>query len=186
MAPRLWQLVGATAVLAAGLHALSDALEWWRGFSELQLTINYLGFLLMPAVFIGLFSVQRPRIGWLGLLGAFLYGAAFVYFAFTTLYAIQEDIPRYDQLLARLGGTYTLHGALMVLGGVLFAVASLRADVLPPWSIALFLGGLVVNLLMALLPAPAILQTVGSTLRNLGIIGMGVTIWRGRASPPVP
>ena len=62
------------------------------GFSPLQLSLNYLGFLPMPVLLVGLYAVQRPGITRVGLLGALLYGGTFVYFAHTTLYALQERI----------------------------------------------------------------------------------------------
>jgi hypothetical protein len=40
----------------------------------------------------------------------------------------------------------------------------------------LFAAGLVVNVLLALLPAPEILQTLGTTLRNLGLMWIGYAI----------
>lgn len=168
--PGLRLLIGATAVVAPGLHLASDVLEWRGGFSPVQLALTYLGFVPMPALFVGLYAMQRPRIHWTGLAGALCYGLAFVYFAFTALYALQEQIPDYAQLLACLGVLYTFHGALMVVGGAMFGVASLRTGVWPRWTLALFLAGIVLNVLFALNPVPDIPQTLGSTLRNLGIM----------------
>src|SRR5664279_5492260 len=114
----------------------------------------------MPTLLLGIYSVQVPKPGAAGLIGALLYGAAFAYFIYTTLYALVERVPTYDALWARLGVTYTFFGGLMVCGGLLFAWSALRAGRLPRFSVLLFLAGIVVNLVLAILPAPDILQTI--------------------------
>jgi hypothetical protein len=177
MEPSLRRLVGVAAVIAPALYLLSDVLEWaGGGFSSAQLWVNYVGFLPMPFVMIGLYAVQRPRAGWGTLLGAVLYGAAFVYFAHTTLYALTERTADYAALLQKLGPIYTVHGGLMVIGGLLFGIASLRLDVLPRAALLAFLLGVTLNLLFSLLPVPALWQTIGSTVRNVGLIAMGVSL----------
>jgi hypothetical protein len=177
----LVRLIGAVAVLAPGLHVASDVLEWLaHGFTPLQLWLSYLAFVAMPAVFLGLYAAQRPQIELFGLVGAIVYGAAFIYFAHTALYALAERIATYAALWARLGALYTLHGGLMILGGLLFGGASLRARRLPRWTVLAFLSGIALNLILGLLPTPDILQTAGSTLRNAGIMGMGYTLLAGR------
>jgi hypothetical protein len=112
-----------------------------------------------------------------------LYGVAFIYFTHTTLSAFEESIPDYETLWQRLGGIYTFHGGLMVVGGVLFGLASLRANVLWRGAVMLFLIGNILNLVLGLLPLPEILQIAGSTVRNLGLMGMGIGLMRERNYP---
>jgi hypothetical protein len=158
---------------------VSDVLELLNGgFSRFQLLVNYMGFLPMPFLMLGLYALQRPRIGWLGLWGSVLYAIAFIYFAHTTLYALEESIPDYKMLWNRLGGTYTFHGGLMVTGGLLFGLAALRAKVLWHSAVILFSIGIALNLILGLLPLPDIVQTAGSAVRNLGLMGMGVGLMR--------
>lgn len=168
--------VGIVAMAAPALHTLSDALEWHSGFSPLQLWINYAAFTPMPWLLLGLYAVHEPRLSGAGLIGALLYGAAFAYFGHTTLYALAERIPTYEALWQRLGFMYTIYGALMVCGGLLFTVSAWRAAQLPRAAVALFGAGLIVNLVLAALPTPDILQTVGTLLRNLGLIAMGFAV----------
>jgi hypothetical protein len=180
----LQQLIGAAAVLGPGLHLLSDVLEWVAGgFTPAQVWVNYLGFVLIPFLMVELYAVQRPLARWGVLVGALLYGAAFVYFSFTTLYALSEHIPDYATLWHRLGALYTVHGGLMVIGGGLFAMGSLRAAVLPRAAVLGFLAGVLLNLLFSLLPVSAEWQTLGSTIRNLGLMMVGVALLRGQARP---
>ena len=178
-------LIAITAIIAPTLHLLSDVLEWTGGgFSSIQLIINYLGFLPMPFLMVGLYAVQRPRIGWLGLIGSILYGIAFIYFAHTTLYALEESIPNYETLWRKLGGIYTFHGGLMIAGGVMFGLDSLRTKVLLRSAVLLFVVGIILNFGLALLPLPDILQTFGSSVRNLGLIAMGIGIMKNVPSTP--
>lgn len=170
----LERTVGIAALAAPALHSITDLMEWQHGgFSAVQLGLNYLAFLPMPWLLLGLYVVLRPRGHALALAGALLYGAAFTYFAHTTLFALATRAASYEALWDALGPLYTLHGALMVGGGLLFAGAGLRSGWRPRWALWLFAVGLTVNLLLALLPAPDLLQTVGSGLRNLGLMGLG-------------
>lgn len=62
----------------------------------------------------------------------------------------------------------------MVAGGVVFGLAALRANVLWRGAVSLFLIGIALNLAIALLPLPEIWQIAGSTLRNIGLMGIGI------------
>jgi hypothetical protein len=173
------RLTGWGAIVAPALHSATDVIEWAQGgFSAPQLWLNYAAFIPLPAILLGLYAAQRPRIGRLGLAGALAYGYAFIYFAHTTLVAIATGAPDYETLWSGLGGTYTLHGVIMIAGGLTFGWASLRAAALPRWTAALFLAGLVLNAVLGLRPVPDLLQTLGSALRNAGLIGMGWAIAR--------
>ncbi len=123
-------IIAITVIISSTLHLLSDVMEWTSGgFSQTQLLINYVGFLPIPFLMIGLYAYQRPRIGWGGLIGSVLYGIAFVYFAHTTMIAFEESISNYEMLLEKLGNVYTFHGGLMVTGGMMFGIASLHSKV---------------------------------------------------------
>jgi len=170
-------VVGVAAMVAPALHSLTDIMEWHSGgFSTSQLWLNYAAFLPMPWLLLGIYAIHDPRPAWFGLLGALLYGAAFTYFSYTTLLALDQGISNYETLWDQLGGIYTFHGALMVFGGILFSWAALRARWLPRTSILLFLSGIIANLLLSMFPLPDILQTVGSAIRNLGLMAMGYAI----------
>ena len=174
-------VVGLSALVAPALHTATDVMEWYsRGFTDAQLWLNLLAFLPMPLLLLGIYSVQEPKPGAAGLLGALLYGAAFGYFTYTTLYALVERVPTYDELWARLGHVYTFFGGLMVCGGSLFGWSAFRIGWLPRFSVLLFLSGIIVNLILAILPAPDILQTIGSAMRNFGLMAMGYAILFGK------
>jgi hypothetical protein len=181
LTPLHW-VVGIAAIVAPALHSVSDLMEWMQGgLSPTQLWVTYAAFLPMPWLLLGIFAIHDPKPKAMGLAGALLYGAAFSYFTHSALYALAEDMATYEVVWARLGSAYTFHGALMVLGGGLFAFAALRARWLPRFALLLFSAGLTANLVLALLPTPDIFQIVGSALRNLGLIAMGCAILIKRA-----
>jgi hypothetical protein len=173
----LRSVVGAAAIVAPILHCVTDAMEWYQqGFSQAQLWLNYVAFLPMPWLLLGIYAVCETDLGVPALLGALLYGVAFTYFAHTTLYALDSHAQTYEVLWQQLGSMYTVHGAFMVVGGLLFAGAALRAGGLSRPAVWLFATGLLVNLVLALVPAPDALQTVGTAIRNAGLVGMGYAI----------
>ncbi|MBE9173300.1 hypothetical protein IQ216_09475 [Cyanobium sp. LEGE 06143] len=158
-------------------------MEWYQGgFSTLQLWLNYFAFLPMPWLLLGIYAVRPEELAPAALVGSLLYGVAFTYFAHTTLFALQSQVPNYEALWQQLGFTYTIHGAAMVVGGLLFASAALRSRALPRLAVWLFATGLLVNLGLAVVPAPEILQSLGTAIRNAGIVGMGCALLASRTS----
>ena len=158
-------------------------MEWRQGgFSNTQLWLNYVAFLPMPWVLLGVYAIYAEALGAVALVGAILYGVAFTYFAHTTLYAIALRVPNYEALWAQLGPQYTVHGALMVVGGLLFAGSAFASRRLPPLAAGLFALGLLVNLVLAMVPGPDLLQTIGTAIRNAGLVGIGYAVFPGKRS----
>lgn len=178
MRPSLKAAVGISAIIAPALHLISDVMELMSdGFSKPQLLVNYVAFLMMPFVFIGLYAVQKPAAHWLALVGSLLYGASFVYFAHTTLRALEDSVTNYPALLATLGSVYYVHGGgLMIAGGLIFFAASLSAKRLSSTGLVLFACGLAINLVVAFVPVTEMLQISGSVFRNVGLIIIGVKL----------
>jgi len=174
-------VVGGAAIAAPILHSLTDVMEWYqKGFSNTQLWLNYAAFLPMPWLLLGIYAIRGQSLSIGALIGAVAYGVAFTYFAHTTLYALALGVPDYETLWSQLGPQYTFHGALMVIGGLLFAASAFTTKGLPTFAVALFASGLLVNLVLALVPGPDMLQTVGTAIRNAGLVLMGRAILRGR------
>ncbi len=180
-------IIGLVTVISPILHILSDLLEVFGGaFSAEQLWINYIAFVPIPFLMIGLYAIQRPYASWMSLTGAIFYGASFIFFAGTTLYALVSKTEDYSTLVEELGSIYTFHGGLMVVGGLLFGAAVIRARVLPRWTGWLLILGVSLNLLLRLLALPDLTQIIGSTIRNIAFIGMGITILGKRKSAQYP
>ena len=177
MLPKLPLIIGWIAIISPLLHILSDLLEvFGGGYAASQLWINYLAFLPIPWLMIGLYAFQRPRSSWMSLTGAGFYGTSFIFFAGTTLYALVSKTANYSTLLDELGSIYTFHGGLMVAGGILFGVAVIKARVLPRWTGWLLIIGVSLNLLFRLLAFPDLSQIIGSIVRNIAFVGMGLAI----------
>ena len=73
---------------------------------------------------------------------------------------------------------YTVNGAVMIAGGAAFGIGTYRAGQFASWTSLVFTAGIGLNFLLALLNAPEQLQTVGSLVRNMGLIGMGLELLR--------
>ena len=181
MLPKLRLIIGWTAIISPLLHILSDLLEvFGGGFSASQLWINYVAFLPIPFLVIGLYAVQLPRSGWMSLTGAIAYGTSFIFFSGTTLYALVAKTADYPTLIEELGSIYTFFGGLMVVGGILFGIAVIEAKVLPRWTGWLLIFGVSLNLLFSLLAFPDLSHIFASMVRNIAFIGMGIAIIRTR------
>ncbi len=178
MTKRLIISIAVLTIVAPTLHLASDIAELLSsGYSNVQLITNYAAFLSMPFVMIGLAAIQWPRIGMIGLALAVIYAMVFIYFAHTTLFALQESIPDYATLWSRLGPAYTIHGGLMIVSGLGFAVASIRTGILSTVGLCLFGAGLILNFAFAVLPIPELFQILGSTVRNLGLIVVSIRVF---------
>jgi len=175
----LYLLIGFSTIVIHLLHILTDVLEMVNGFSFYQLVLTYIAFLFMPFVILGLYAVHWPKGGWLGLIGATLYVISFIYFSSTAIYAIdsiKNGTSNYEMIYERLGNIYFLHGALMVVGGILFGISVIRAKILPSVTGIIFVAGLITNAFVSLLPVSPMFQIMGSIIRNIGLIGMGVAV----------
>lgn len=181
-APRLRpvrSLTGWATIVSSAAYIASDVMELLTGgFSATQLYLTYAAFAPVPFVMVGLHASQRPRAGWLSLLGALAYGASFVFFAATAIYAIVAKTSDYAMLVSELGRLYVAHGALLIVGGVLFGVAAVRAGVFPRWTGLVLLAGVGLTLLVGLLPVPEAGPVAANATRNVAFIGMGLTLVR--------
>lgn len=176
-------IIALTTIAASTLHILSDLLEVFSGgFSANQLWINYVAFLPIPFLMIGLYAFQRLRSGWMSLTGAIAYGTSFIFFSGTTLYALVAKTADYPTLVEELGSIYTFFGGLMVVGGILFGIAVIEAKVLPRWTGWLLIFGVSLNLLFSLLAFPDLSHIFASMVRNIAFIGMGIAILKTRKS----
>lgn len=169
--------VGLAALAFSALYFLSDLIEALQGgFSTGQLWLTLVAEAAIPFFVVGLYLVQRPRIGRLGAFGAAAYAYAFVFFTGTVVYALAEGVHDYDALSGDLGALMTLHGGVMVLAGLAFGVATARARVLPAWTGAALAVGVV--LVAATQRAPEGVQILAAAVRDLAFAGMGWALLR--------
>jgi hypothetical protein len=181
---RLRAVVGLGAVGSSAIYIASDLLELATGgFSTPQLVLTYLAEATLPLFVIGLAAAQMPRLGALGLVGAALYAYTYVYFTGTVTYSMVERVPDWAALAKRMGPWLTVHGVLMVVAGVLFGLAVVRAGVLPRWTGYLLMLG--VCLVAAANWMPDVARVFAATVRASAFIGMGAALLRLEAKHSV-
>ncbi|CAN5880299.1 hypothetical protein BH09ACT7_BH09ACT7_27790 [soil metagenome] len=167
--------VGFAAILFSGLYFLSDAIETVQGgFSDPQLTLTLVGEAAVPFFVVGLYLAQRPKIGRLGLISAIAYAYSYVFFTGTVIYVIANGTENYQQLIAELGPSMSVHGAIMVFAGIGFSIAVIRARVLPAWSgLALMVGVVAVA---ATQTSPEGVALAAAGIRAAAFAGMGFAL----------
>jgi hypothetical protein len=174
---RLAVLIGGAAVAFSALYLLSDLIELAQGgFSTPQLAITYAAEAAIPLFVVGLFAVQRPRIGALGFVGAVAYAYTFVFFASTVVYALVNHTRDWNELKTQLGAWIAVHSVLMVLAGVMFGAAVIRAEVLPRWTGIALIAGMVLMAVTA--GMPDVTRTMSAAIRDLAFAGMGAALLR--------
>jgi hypothetical protein len=168
-------LVGMAAVGFSALYFVSDLVEFAQGrFSTPQLALTYLAEVAIPLFVIGLYAVQRPRIGRLGLFGAVGYSYTFIFYSGTVVVALANRTRDWDALVVQFGPWVTVHGALMLIAGSAFGLAVIRAGVLPRWTGVVLVAGVILVGVSSVLPAVA--QTASAGIRDLAFAGMGASL----------
>jgi hypothetical protein len=167
--------VGAMALGFSIAYFVSDLIEALQGgFSTGQLWLTLFAEAAIPIFVVGLWMVQEPHLGRLGAWAAGAYALAYVFFTWTVAYALYHGVPDYDALGDELGIWMFLGGAVMVVAGLGFGWATIRAGVLPRWSALALMTGVV--LVAATQGAPDGAQLVAAAVRDLGFAGMGAAL----------
>ena len=170
--------IGLLALTTSVLYFISDLIEVMQGgFSTGQLWLTLVAEAAVPVFVIGLWLVQRPRIGRLGAVSAVAYAYSFVFFTGTVVYALVDGTRDFEHLTEALSPAMTIHGVVMVLAGVGFGYAVSWAGVLPRWTgISLAVGVVFIPLSMGLADAVGLLAVA---IRDLAFAGMGAALLRG-------
>lgn len=176
-------LVGLAAVAFTAVYLISDLMEVAQGdFSILRLSLTYVGEAAIPLFVIGLYAVQRPRIGRLGLFGATAFSYSYVFFTGTVRYALFARTPNYHALTKVFGAWMTVHGVIMLIGGLAFGLAVVRATVFPRWTGACLMVGVV--LVVAASGLPNVARTLAEAVPATAFMGMGFALLSGRSKLP--
>jgi hypothetical protein len=168
-------LIGVGTVAFSVLYLLSDVIELAQsGFSTAQLVLTYISEAAIPLFVIGVYAAQRPSIGRLGLLGAVGYAYTFVFFTSTVVYALVQHTTDFSALKNQMGGWIAVHSVLMVVTGLVFGYAVVRAGVLPRWTGWLLMLGMLAMVVATALPD--VVQTGAAALRDVAFAGMGAAL----------
>jgi hypothetical protein len=169
------RLAGFVAIVCSVTYVVADVLELIQGdFSTLRLLLTYVAEAGIPLFVIGLYAAQRPRIGRLGLFGAAAYAYSYVFFTSTVAYALFAGTPDYRALTDVFGVWMTVHGAVMVVGGVAFGLAVARAGVLPRWSGGCLAVGVV--LVAAASGLPTLARALAEAVPAAAFVAMGISL----------
>lgn len=177
--------IGLAALVFSALYFLSDLIEAQQGgFSDFQLWLTLVAEAAVPIFIVGLAVAQRPRIGRLGMWSALAYAYSYVFFTGTVVYALVHGTKDYATLSDDLGMVMIVHGAVMVVAGLGFGYAVLRARLLPAWTAVALMAGVVLVAAAQGLPESAQLTAAG--VRALGLAGMGAGLLRTTPrTPPI-
>ncbi|MEA2476523.1 MAG: hypothetical protein QOF16_409 [Actinomycetota bacterium] len=176
---RMPLLVGLAVVVFSAIYFLSDLIELAQGgFSTAQLALTLGAEAAIPIFVVGLYVLQRPQMGRLGLAGTIGYAYSFVFFTGTVVLALATGTKNWDALVGQMGVWMTIHGVVMVLAGTALGLAVVRARVLPRWTGVTLIAGVV--LIAASSALPDLAQTVSAGVRDLAFVGMGASLLNGR------
>jgi hypothetical protein len=171
--------IGLAALTFSGLYFLSDAIEAAQGgFSVSQLWLTLVAEAAIPMFVLGLAKVHGRSFGLLGWASAWAYAYSYVFFTGTVVYALVRHTETYAELSRQLGPAMLMHGAVMVVAGLGFGTAVLRARVLPQWTAAALMAGVVLVALAQTIPTAAGLAA--AALRDGAFAGMGFALLRSR------
>src|SRR5918994_720815 len=173
-------VIGLVAVVSSALYFVSDAIEVAQsGFSAGQLWLTLVAEAAVPFFVIGLWVLQRDRLGRIGALSAIAYAYTFVFFTGTVVYALLTNTEDFDELGEALSPAMTIHGAVMVAAGIGFGYATYRSATVPRWTgIALAVG-----VALVALGLPAVAGLIAVAMRDAAFAGMGVALVRAGLRP---
>jgi hypothetical protein len=183
---RSWSAAGVAlaAIVFSTVYLVSDVVEVVQGgFSTARLVLTYAAEAAIPLFVLGLYILQRPRIGRLGLFGAVSYAYSYVFFTGTVLYALVAHTPDYSALAKIFGSSMIVHGLVMLMGGLAFGAAVVRAGVLPRWTGVGLMAGVVA--VVAASGSPTWVRAAAEALPAAAFTGMGwaALTHAGRVAP---
>src|SRR5215218_1461866 len=207
-APSLIRWAGLSALVAGicfvvlGLlhppNVLSSVTTRWAIVHSLALAMSLFGLLGM----MGLYARQVKESGWLGLAGFLLLSLwlvlilPFTFFEVFFLPLLATEAPTFaagflgiftgsasEINFGALAALWKLSGVLLLLGGLVFGIATFRAGILSRWAAGLLAVGCVLTPAAALLPHA--IQRLAAIPVGLAIAWLGYALWserRGQAS----
>jgi hypothetical protein len=182
---RAADVVGVTAIVSSVLYFGSDVIEAAQGgFSSGQLWLTLVAEAMIPVFVVGLYLVQRPRIGRLGKFSASAYACSFVYVTGTVAYALIHSTKDWTTLSHQLNPLLTIDGAVFVLAGIGFGVAVWRAARLPRWTGVALIAGVI--LVAGSQGMPEAVQLIAAGVRDLAFAGMGASLLHHRIAMSEP
>ncbi len=145
----------------------------------------------------GLYARQVKEASWLGLAGFLLFGlwlvliTGFTFAEAFILPPLAQEAPKFvvgfmgifpgaasEVNLGALEPLYGLTGALYVIGGLLFGIASFRTRILSRWGAGILAFGAVAAVATALVPHEY--TRIAAVPTGLGLAWLGFSLWSNR------
>ena len=181
-------LAGVLYALGALLHPVGEDLAAYASPKWVPAhQVYWVSAMLMLFGLVGLYARQVEKIGWLGLvgfvlafIGTVLVDSIFV-MASTVIHLVAVQAPAlFDQVAA----PPTFGVLMIILGYILFGIATMRAGVLPRWSGLLLIIGSAMFMISEAVPLNASLShlivTIGDVIFGAGFVWMGFALWSER------
>lgn len=190
-------LAGVFFVLVGMFHPLSIissvTTTRWIIVHVVAIAMSFFGLFGMA----GIYARQAEKSGWLGLVGFVMFSLwlmlmiGFTFVEAFILPSLATSAPTFvegflgmfsdsaSQInLGVLPILWTVTGPLLILGGLLFGIATFRAGILPRWAGALIAIGSMLTPLAALLPPEHEAKILVPT--GLAFVWMGYALWSAR------
>jgi hypothetical protein len=176
-------LVAGAAILFPLIYLVSDLVEVAQGdFSGFRLSLTYFGEAGFPLFVVGLVMLVHDGIPPWATLGALAYAYSFVFFTGTVIWAIVAHTSGWEMLNKDFGWWMTVHGAVMVAGGIAFGTGIALTGVLPPWTgWALAVG---VVLVASASGMGNLERTVAAAVPDVAFVGIGIALLRHPRTEP--
>jgi hypothetical protein len=170
-------LVGGAAIIFPLVYLVSDIVEVAQGdFSAFRLCLTYAGEAGFPLFVVGLAMLVQEWIPRWAALGALAYAYSFVFFTSTVIWALVAHTSSWEMLNKDFGWWMTVHGAVMVVGGITFGAGIVLTGVLPPWTgWALAVGVVLVASASGMGNAE---RTIAAAVPDMAFVGMGLALLR--------
>ncbi|CAN5463463.1 hypothetical protein BH11ACT8_BH11ACT8_03780 [soil metagenome] len=167
--------VGVAAILFPLVYLVSDLVEVAQGdFTLFRLSLTYAGEAGFPLFVVGLAMLVQDWIPRWATAGALAYAYSYVFFTSTVVWAIAARTPDWETLGEVFGWWMTVHGAIMVVGGIAFGVGVARSGILPPWTGWALAVGVVLVAGASGMGNPE--RTVAAAVPDAAFIGMGIAL----------
>ncbi len=184
---RLIRISGALALLSALFIVVDKVLPDSFLVSTIGLLAAPIGLFLLTAIYL----LQRPGAGLAGDIGyvlnttglALMVGVSYVFnYAFPEMDTAARE--------AFLGGSglivVQVSYAIYTLGVAVFGISIIMAGRFPRWAALLYMVGFMGGFIRFVLWLPQIVDTISSVVAAVGIVGLGVALWRWDATVTSP
>ena len=176
------------------IHPADELASVTTGLWSVIIALKFVMCLLFLIGITGIYARQADKAGWIGLVGfclltvSWFLQSGFVFVELFVLPVVAAPLPAFiDSYLGVVNGnpgimaigalvpTYAVLGVCYLLGGLLFGIATIRANVLSRWPAMMLAFAAIITPVAALLPHA--LQRYAAVPMGLSMIWLGYALW---------